>query len=386
MPDKGQELFDIMDAALKRQREGRGAARKRPGAATGQAKGAKGKARAARHPAGAAAGPPPPPPVAPVGPVQAVEPVLPVAPATQPPPPADSGRVSTRYTERLSQVPDSARLAPPAGTLSPGEVLRGTVFTSHKPAPPEEAIEPPAPVEGPPRPATVRASASSVIRPPSAAGYTGPTGPVASTIRPSGATPPPISGVQSAVSGPQRSTAAAGQTGARRGIFVSTELAVLAVIGMTQALVCAFFAGMRIGQSELETSGPRKPGSGKRPDGTDGNLKIRDPNGMEHIDVGDMPKPTVGTRKIKPPPAGSGKWTVEVMSYGSEGPAKAMIRRLERDYNVTGARIERRGRNYAVCIGRFQKADAPAAIRLKRDIIAKNPRLFRGPTGIVRLR
>ncbi len=375
MPEKGQELFDIMDAALKRQREGVDATQKRQKTTP---------AKPSARPVSPSEITPQPTQPAPSGSVTQVQPIAPVAPMGGPPPqpqPADSGRVSSVYTERLSRVPDSARTAPAAGTLSPGEVLRGTVFTSQKPIPGSEVIEPVVAPDGPPQPASVRVPGSSVLRP-----QGGPISTVGSTMRPSGISGvSTVSGVQSGVSGPQRSAAMAGQ-GSKAGIFISTELAVLAVIGMTLGLVCAFFLGWRVGGRAKDTmSPPRSTRNGKTNGESNGDLKILDPNGMQHVNVGDKPK-TNGKRPVSVSKSGTGKWTVEVMSYARERPAKAMVGRLARDYNVTGARIERRGRNFAVCIGRYKRADDPEALRVKRAIIAKNPRTFSGPTGIVKLR
>ena len=169
-----------------------------------------------------------------------------------------------------------------------------------------------------------------------------------------------------------------------RGFFLHTEMAVVGVIVMTLALISAFYVGVRVGRREAGLSGgTRGDKDGKVAGGLEEGIKNLAPGKVEHDDVGGRPKRRVDS-KIKVP-VGKGRWTVEVIAYERRASAENMVRRLASRYKVTGARVERRGRLYSVCLGRFERADDPRAIRLKRSIIAKNPGFGRA-TGIVRLR
>ena len=443
MPDKGQELFDIMDAALKRQREGMDATLRRQGAQGSKSVDGQQQQRAAQPavPAGEAAPAEPSlQPVRPVQPVQPVEPVQPVQPDEAAGPgspqgqegPADSSSMSRAYTERLSRVPDSARSAPPAGMLSPGEVLRGTVFTSRRQPQPGQAAEAPAapaPVEGPPRPASVQASTSSVLQPqapaappapPPAAppvvpggmvtrgpavqgarGISGPlsgsggvpmSGPVAGVI--SGVRTAPPSVVQQPVS-PSGRPAAPSVPASGRGFYVSVEMAVLAVIAMTLGLICAFYVGVRVGRQERDLAGPVQEGEGGKSAGNgekegDG-IKESGVSSVAHLPVGDRPKKNPKTHPSPPtPPTGTGKYTIEVLRFPSNAKSTAEFwRKKLATGGIPGVYvIERKVRGHmewCVCAGRFAQRNDPRAERLKQTIINFDRRRFTGLVEVIKL-
>jgi hypothetical protein len=406
MADKGQDLFDIMDAALKRQREGMDATLKRQ--------------------ASPGAGNQPTPPVAPVsearpsGPQPAQAPAPPPAPAPiqpapsiiRPQPPASvpsertavpstrsevPGTVSTResgaYTERLSRVPDSALTAPAAGTLSPGEVLRGTVFASSRTTasgrteaePASETVVPaePPPPQGPPRPVTVQTTASNVLRPRPASAPPPISTPISKIGTVHGNAP---SGVQVAVGSSQRSTTPSG-----RGMFVSVEMAVLAVIGMAMSWICVFFLGMRVGKIETDlTGGAKNPRNGKiegQPDNGDG-IRETDPNRVNPLRVGNRPGAHKRPPTVVKAPSGTGKWTVEIMRYNDRAVAKIMLRKLtEKGLQgaFIGTRTVRGRKELCVCVGRFPSRNDRRAEQLKEKVINLDRRRFTGRVEVVKL-
>jgi hypothetical protein len=261
-------------------------------------------------------------------------------------------------------------------------VLRGTVFTSHKVP---EAVEPgvSAPsVEGPPRPASVQTRASNVLRPRSAppaapaappppppAAQSGPlSGPVSGVA--SGRTAA-VSGVQPAVGTSQRGASAEG-----RGIFVSVEMAVLGIILLALGLVSSYYMGYNVGKDEKSlrggTSAPANDKEKANGEGTGPGMKKVDPKSLGRTRVGDRPGPGRKTT-VPPPPKGTGKWTVEIVRFGSrekniaEYRARQLKGRGLRDVWVTKRKMGR-GYEWSVCSGRF--ASTQSAEKARRDIVA----------------
>jgi hypothetical protein len=399
MPDKGQELFDIMDAALKRQREGLDATLRRQEVKRAVPPAEEAPA-APRRAAPKAQEPPQQEPPRPQAPASRT----PAAPARN----VDEGageatgsaRGSSVYTDRLSRVPDSARSAPPAGTLSPGEVLRGTVFTSRRPQGGESAsgaLEAPAPaVEGPPRPASVRSSgtpASSVIRPRVTGGTSGRiSGPVAGAM--SGVRSSAITAVQAAPTASGRAAAQPAPAQAGRGFYVSVEMAVMAGVAVTVGFICFFFMGVRVGaQQRDQEGGPRVegPGSPGGPDGGSGqDIKEAPPDSLRGIDMGTGPVVRNTQQPPPPVPTGDGKYTIEVLRFpaNAKSSAESWRGKLERARIPGAFVIKRRIRGkdeWCVCVGRFQTRDDPTAAQLKQSIINVNRRLLTGLVEVVKL-
>ncbi len=397
MADKGQDLFDVMDAALKRQSEGMDATLKRQGAqGTGNAT----TPPATDHPQARPSGPQPvqdpPPPIA--APLQQEPAALgserAAAPSTRSETPGSpSTRESGAYTERLSRVPNSALSAPPAGTLSPGEVLRGTVFASSRTTasgrteaePASETVAPaqPPPVQGPPRPVTVQTTASNVLRPRPASAPPPISTPISKIGAPRLSTP---SGVQAAVGSSQRTTTASG-----RGIFVSVEMAVLAVIGMAMSWICVFFLGMRVGRSETDLTGGAKAPASSSAESQTGNgdgIRDTDPDKVNALPMGTRPKKPKDTKPSINVPAGTGKWTVEIYRYNDRRVAQIMVRRMIgrglQDAFI-GTRTVRGRKELCVCVGRFPNRNDPRAEQLKEKVINLDRRKFTGLVEIVKL-
>ena len=432
MADKGQGLFDIMDAALKRQREGMDATLKRQDTQASKSRlasspraepaepGAPSDARASDSAPVPSVTSPPPPATPASPPPRAAQPPNPLSAATEAGPRPGSGiqpaqnvgsqrssavgaeapgavaRDSRATTERLSRVPDSARSAPVAGSLSPGEVLRGTVFASHRAQPTAsgrvEAVEPAPPIEGPPQPASVQTTASSIARPSSTGvspSISTPLNPIASAR--SGPVSGAVSGVQSQVGASARGDAPKGK-GKGNGIFVSVEMAVLSAVAVFVSLIVVFFLGWNVGRKDMDLrGGPEGPRNGgtENSQGEGAGIRSGDPEGVKPVNVGNQPKPKKGNEtKIAAPPTGTGKWTVEVYRYNNRGVAQAMVRRLNQK-GLSGVFIGKRKvrgkQELCVCVGRFPRRDDPRAELLKQKVINLDRRRFTGLVEIVEL-
>ena len=177
MPQDNQDLFNVMDSALKRQGEGR-KQRFRPAGEDRPA-----SERKVKPPSSRASAPSPEAetaPEAPAAPVPSVAPTTPVGEPTIHIPDYQrmEGQPSTReITRRLYPMPESARILPAGGSLSPGQVLRGTVFSGSSRFRPPSAqqggpeMQPPPMEELPPSPPVQQAPPPP---PPSAPAPSGP--------------------------------------------------------------------------------------------------------------------------------------------------------------------------------------------------------------------
>jgi hypothetical protein len=128
------------------------------------------------------------------------------------------------------------------------------------------------------------------------------------------------------------------------------------------------------------------------PGGQEG-IKTVDPGSIKHQDPGDRPKPSGGDRTTPPPPvppAGTGKWTVEVLRYaaGEKAAADALARRLS-EKGLVGVEVIRktvRGNvELAVCVGRFESRDDPRAEQTKQAIIGLDRRRYTGVVEVVKV-
>jgi hypothetical protein len=390
MPQEGQDLFNVMDAALKRQGEGKAKQFRGPGQAAPRA--TPGPAMPQRG-AAAAAGAPAHVPGAP----EAGS-----ADAGAPDAAAQEQNLNRGLTRRLYPMPDSARSVPPGG-LSPTQVLRGTVFSSSRnrqvsgaleppAAEPARAEEPPPPPPPPPPPAqpstrqapvrpiasgTLKSVRPSVILPPLA--------------RPPAAAPPPAP----ARTGSGRLEPAAAQA---HGLFVRTEVAVIAVIGATIALVLAFSLGHSMGRRSALLNSPENGRGADRKTAAPAPKANVDPRNLTYVPnlegqpvppkptaetpgaAGGASRPTAGTPVATPPPAG--KFTIQLVSYWPQDRARArkLVDTLKsRDRRFADARIIERGvrgnATLAVCVGHFGSASDPAVEPLRRAVLALNPSL-----------
>jgi hypothetical protein len=173
-------------------------------------------------------------------------------------------------------------------------------------------------------------------------------------------------------------------------------MAVLAVIGMTLGLICAFYIGVRVGREENQLSSTgreRDEGNGKtKGEGSGNGIKTTRPRNVGRIEVGTKPKTPAGSTKrtIATPTGGSGKWTVEVYRYNASERrvAERMVQRLEaqglRGVWI-GQRTVRGRKQLCVCVGRFQSRSDPAAERLKQTVINLNRQRYATLVEIVKL-
>jgi len=374
MPQEGQDLFNVMDSALKRQGEGKAKQFRGPGQAG---------PRMTPGPAAAGAGAQPSsqPGAAEAGSAGASAPDA----ATQ------EQNLTRGLTRRLYPVSDSSRNVPPGG-LSPTQVLRGTVFSSSRARQVSGALQPPAtepvPAEEPPPPP----SPPPPPMPPST--RQAPVRPIASgtlrAVRPSVVLPPPIRPPAAAQPpapaqpGSSRLEAAAPQA---HGLFIRTEVAVIAVIGVTIGLVLAFSIGHSMGRHAALLSSPE---SERRTDKKTPAPKANvDPRNLTYVPNLEgqpaPPKPTPDVPVVTPPPPPpppAAKLTVQVISYWPQDQARAkkLVETLKsRDRRFADARIIERGARgnttLAVCVGHFESRTDPAIEPLRKAVLALAPGL-----------
>ncbi len=423
MPDQGQGLFDIMDSALKRQREGMGGASApspepsslaESSVAPPAGKSSSGSqaivtfeseevvivptnsSRVTQSPV------PVPAPANSVQPLQTAlpakddgafetavtvrtEPIVPQAPVAsssaqvggnpsqiqQPPvPPSEARKPITGYTERLSRVPDSVRTIPSAGSLSPGEVLRGTVFASARSSEisdrqDQEAVAPSqqlAPVQ-PVAPANQQQFRSGPVAPVS--GMQRPVGnrsgvPGINTVRKVSAVQSQVNSVSSVsssisggsesvsgISGPISGVQGAAGSGravvtpnpSLKGFVVSVEMAITAALVMLLLLLASFIIGYGVKGSAGPGSASNTNGvedrisRGLPPDAGD-SIKDASPDSIKAL-KGVGRHPVTGgsgnTQKTSPPVPKNGEvYAVEIVRQPSDASATKSLKHYKK--------------------------------------------------------
>jgi hypothetical protein len=377
MPEDNQDLFNVMDSALKRQGEGR----------TQRFRTA--EERKAKPPSQRAE--PPKAPVAPSAPAMPEPPAMPAVP--EPPAAAGPGGYvrtpdyqrsenqphTADISRRLYPMPESARIMPASGSLSPGQVLRGTVFSGTRFRPgaaqgqpePQEMPEPeppmpaaaaapqapqpaPAPVYGTPSTRQVPASSlSTTLR-------SRPSGLLSPSVRPSGVMP-----AQSFVPTPSHTVG---------GFMVRTEVAMVVMVCMVVGLVGSFLLGHTMGESSAQRNAPAKSKL-EKPPVTDtvprpiANLDNPTPAPAPAPVVTPTPTPTPAP-VVTPTPAPAGRFTVRVRGYTEKATADNLANQL-RTKHFEDVRVVPSGGLYLVLAGHFATKTDPGIEKLRKDLIAK---------------
>jgi SPOR domain len=425
MPDQGQGLFEIMDSALKRQREGMGgASAPSPEPATPAdspvaplaGKSSSGSqaivtieseevvvvptnaSRVTQSPV------PVPAPSNAVQPLQTAipakedgvfetavtvrtEPIVPQTPVASSPaqiggnpsqvhqpavPPSEARKPITGYTERLSRVPDSVRTIPPAGSLSPGEVLRGTVFASarssevsdrQEPLQPIAPVQPAAPQAAPAKQQQFRSGPVAPV-----SGMQRPVGNVSgvpgiNTVRNVSAVPSQVNAVSSVsssisggsesvsgISGPISGVQGAAGSGravvtpnpSLKGFVVSVEMAITAALVVLLLLLASFTIGYWVKGSAGPGSGSSTNGVEDRiarglPAGSGDSIKDASPDSIK-------PLKGVGRHPVTGGPGNTGKTSSPVPKNGDvyaveivRQPSKAAANKSLKHYKNRGA-------------------------------------------------
>jgi len=372
MPQDNQDLFNVMDSALKRQREGRAQRFRAPGEERpGEVK--------------------PPAPSGRLGPAQA-QPAPPAAPgepvshAPEFPNLPEGQGAGNEITRRLYPMPESARSAPASGSLSPGEVLRGTVFGSgrFKPAgaapasqvllPVQEEPPPPAPPPGPPstRQAPVRPIAAATLR--ARSGLLSGSG-----ARPAlgpAERPPALAGSNryepAAVSAPTN------------GFFLRTEVALVALLGMVVGAFVIFILGHRMGEADArQRSAPPEKGRVEKPAPV-GSVPKPVP-GLEHpapapspapiqspVLPGPGPAPAPAPAPVVTPPPAALKFALRVRTYNDPASAEKLAGtlRAKRFPDVRVVKLSTGGVTvHMVLTGHFVSKGDPEAEKLRRQVL-----------------
>lgn len=446
MSQDSQDLFNVMDSALKRQNEGQAPRFRAPGEERpAQAEPAKPASQRLSAPAPAPAQIPaelnsapvpgqpvpvaPPMPVAPAAPAApAPAPVQSQAPAQVPAPAAPQepseptikipefpgyveGQPTTReITRRLYPMPDMARTAPAGGSLSPGQVLRGTVFSGNRfrPGPQQSGSQepptsmpppivaeqqqqqqqqpPPAPL--PPVPAVpavpptsspassrqspVRSVASATLRARPSAAMT----PQTRTSTTYNAPVPPSNRYESGPSAPQSG-----------GFFVRTEMAGVVVIVVVMALVGTFFLGHTMGESSAQRKSGRPSADKPLPIAAvpkpipdlDGPGNTGTPIQSNALPTPEQPKPTGGN--VTTPPTAGVKYYVRVRGYSaSERSAAEKLAEQLKGKHFPDVRIAQEGGLSLVLTGRVD-SQAEAEQLMQRAI--KEVQLPKGSKPLV---
>jgi hypothetical protein len=370
MSQEGNDLFEIMDSALKRQRE---------------AGGGHPKSESRRQSAAAAADHGAPAAGATISP----------APGSvgQPSFPAEPPATRSTITQRFNQLPDMAKTAPAPGSLSPSQVLRGTVFSggnivrtaagatapaappaaaqpAQQPAAPPPSPPPPTARPGPARMSGVQQLAAGVVKTGRPSGVVGALRPSVALPEPVAPPPPPppaapASGTYRTVSGFHAPVAQP----STQGFFVRTPWAVTAVIAVTLGLVAAFWMGYRAGRSKARI-GSGAPVISKPP--------VAGP-GVKAIDLEGPPRaPIAGL-----PPSLAPKYTVQLKNYWPVDRAvaerlAAALRARGGDYADARVIVITRGapgsETLAVCAGHFTLRTQAEAFR---QATLKLPEQFR---------
>jgi hypothetical protein len=236
---------------------------------------------------------------------------------------------------------------------------------------------------------TLRSAASAMLRPPVSGVLHQQARPTSQMLRPSGSYAPQ----QMAAPVSQRPPQTPAQPA--KGMVVSVEASVLAIIGVMVALVVAFYLGMLKGRDEALTSGKQATSPQERakppvPAGPAEGIKTVDPGGIKHQDPGDRPKPPGGDKPVPPSPPTSGKWTVEVYRYaGTDQRAADQFARKLSDRGLQGVEVVRRNikgkTELAVCVGRFDSREDPRAEQTKQAVINIDRKRFAGVVELVKL-
>lgn len=412
MPQDNQDLFNVMDSALKRQ--GEGASRRFRAVNDERTQSARhtkaSSRRTAAEPEPAASPAMPAAPAMPSAPAVSEPPAAPAAPAAaRAPEPtmhvpdyqrAEGQPHTADITRRLYPMPESARVLPAGGSLSPGQVLRGTVFsgnrfrpqpgqptqpTAPEPQPPMEELQPPVEAAAPQQPAAPFGPPSTRQAP--ARGIAS----VALRSRPSALLTPSVrpSGMLASPAGPAQyeRPAASHPTG---GFFVRTEVASVVLLFVVIGLAGAFLIGHRMGESSAQRkSGPdkgkiEKPQyAAKVPAAVD--LESPPPSAAPAtpaVPPAPAPAPAapaapahaVTTPPVAAPPAATapatGKYALRVRSYNDRNSAEKMAGIL-RGKGLPDVRVVPKSGVFMVLVGHFNSKTDPEATAVRRRVLGQ---------------
>ncbi|HOX06469.1 MAG TPA: SPOR domain-containing protein [Planctomycetota bacterium] len=422
MPEDNQDLFNVMDSALKRQGEGRAQRFRGQGEARQSRPGSgRGEARDAGQPAGPVPGMPEAPAMpSAVGPAQPVQPAqasqapqtFPVFPPVVQPPVAPGEQVipipeyqrlegqpnTQQITRRLYPMPESSRVLPAGGSLSPGQVLRGTVFAGNRfrpqpgqaqgPAVPPgtepEAAPPMAAEAAPPQepPFQAAAPAPSAVPVPSgppstrqvpargiAAGTlrSRPSAILSPSVRPSGVMAPQGPGLSNRYEPPPSQPAG--------GFMVRTEVASVLLVCVVLGLVVAFLLGHSMGESSaLRKGAPDRTGLEKPPVVNAAPPAITD---LDRPPPPSVPAPPAATPPVATPPvatppatpaAPAGKYTMRVRGYRERASADNLAAQLKKKH-FDDVRVVQTAGLYLVVAGHFEAKTDAAAKQLRAQLI-----------------
>ncbi len=408
MPQDDQDLFDVMDSALKRQGEGRSQrfrapGEERPARAENPARPPSQRAEPARS------GPTPAPQAPPAAPAggASTRSEFPAAEATIHIPEYQrmDGQPNTQeIARRLYPMPDSARILPGSGAMSPGQVLRGTLFSGNRfrpqpgqqpaqpaaapqplaeqsaPPPPTPPQPPPPPAAEPPaqapatqqlpsapstRQAPVRGIASGTLR-------SRPSGLLTPSVRPSGVLSPQAPATSNRFEPPPAAPAPV-QTG---GFLVRTEVAIVAVVCTMIALFCAFLLGHRMGESSAQRKSP-----GEAQTSVDKPVAVSEvPAAIPSLDrpapvsapIQSSALPAVTAppaRSTATTPASPGRYALRMRSYNDKGTAERLVAQL-RSKGFPDPRVQFDNGVHKVLVGHFASANDPGLKELRGKVLA----------------